>query len=114
MKINIISPTYSVAPQIEATDMTAIAEAGYKSVICNRPDHENHPDAHMSVMAQSAADAGLTFAQHPFDSASFSSAVIDQQRQLLSELPGPILAYCATGTRCSIVWAFMQAGHQPV
>ena len=26
---------------------------------------------------------------------------------------GPVLAYCASGTRCSVVWALAQAGKMP-
>jgi uncharacterized protein (TIGR01244 family) len=29
------------------------------------------------------------------------------------EAPGPVFAYCATGNRCSIVWAMTQAGKRP-
>jgi uncharacterized protein (TIGR01244 family) len=40
MQINTLSDTYSVSPQIDICDVPSIAEAGFKSVICNRPDQE--------------------------------------------------------------------------
>ena len=30
--------------------------------------------------------------------------------RLLEELPGPVLAYCRTGTRCTNAWALGMAG----
>jgi len=38
--INRLTPDFAVAPQLTPEDMAAVAEAGYKSVIINRPDHE--------------------------------------------------------------------------
>jgi sulfide:quinone oxidoreductase len=35
-----LTPAFAVAPQISPEDVQAIAAAGYKSIICNRPDDE--------------------------------------------------------------------------
>jgi sulfide:quinone oxidoreductase len=45
MQINTLSDNYSVSPQIDISDVPSIAEADFKSVICNRPDQEN-PESH--------------------------------------------------------------------
>lgn len=39
---------------------------------------------------------------------------VTQQAALLAEAEGPVLAYCRSGTRCSIVWAMGKAGEMPV
>ena len=39
---------------------------------------------------------------------------IARQAELVAAAPGPVLAYCASGTRCSVIWALGQAGQQPV
>ena len=38
---------------------------------------------------------------------------IARQRDLIDSAPGPVLAYCASGTRCSVIWALGQAGLKP-
>ena len=40
MDIHTLTGELSVAPQIAAHDLKALHEAGFKSVICNRPDGE--------------------------------------------------------------------------
>ena len=41
MQMNTLSDDYTVSPQIDVSDVPSIAQAGFKSVICNRPDQEN-------------------------------------------------------------------------
>lgn len=43
VSVNALSEDFSVAPQLAPEDMVAVAEAGYKSVIINRPDYEGGP-----------------------------------------------------------------------
>jgi len=38
MDIRQLSPQYAVSPQIDASDVPAIAEAGFGTIICNRPN----------------------------------------------------------------------------
>lgn len=112
MEIRPLSAAYAVSPQIAVTDIPAIKSAGYKSVLCNRPDDENLPQDQIDAMAAAVEQAGLSFADNPFNHMQFGPDIIAKQKVLMEKLPGPVLAYCASGTRCSIVWAFMQAGHQ--
>ena len=32
---------------------------------------------------------------------------------MLGEAKGPVLAYCRSGTRCTVIWALGQAGRMP-
>ena len=41
MQITQISQDFSVSPQITTADVTEIANAGFKSIICNRPNCRN-------------------------------------------------------------------------
>ena len=114
MQINYLSPDYSVASQIAVADVATIAEAGFKSVICNRPDQEN-PEIHqIAAIKAEVIAAGLEFAENVFDPSTFGSDKIQRQSELLQELPSPVLAYCASGTRCSIVWAFAHASSMDI
>jgi uncharacterized protein (TIGR01244 family) len=114
MQINYLSPDYSVAPQIAVPDVATIAEAGFKSVICNRPDQENPETHQIAAIKAEVIAAGLEFAENVFDPSTFGPDKIQRQSKLLQELPSPVLAYCASGTRCSIVWAFAHASSMDI
>lgn len=111
MDIRHLSPTYAVSPQIDAGDIPALAEAGFVTIICNRPDNEVPPSHAASVIEAAAVEAGLTFVTIPVTHQGLNLDMIDAQKAALDSADGPVLAYCASGTRSSIVWAFGQAGH---
>lgn len=114
MDLYAITEDYAVAPQIPAEAFGAIAAAGFTTVICNRPDAENPPALHMVEMRVAAEAAGLTFIENPVVPGGFSEEVIDRQRGAAQESAGPVLAYCASGTRSAVLWALCQTGSQPV
>lgn len=113
MDIRQLTPDYSVSPQISPEDMAAIATAGFRTVINNRPDSEIPPDMNAARMAAAAADAGLTYVDNPFGSMGLGLDVIERQRDAISESNGPVLAFCRTGTRSATIWAFASAGVIP-
>ena len=104
-----LSPYYSVAPQISEADISAIVSAGFKAIICNRPDYENSEDLHIVVIKAAALEAGLEFAENVFDGSSFGSDKIAIQKDLMQKLPNPVLAYCTSGARSAVVWAYANA-----
>ena len=110
MDIRQLSPNYAVSPQIDPADVASIAEAGFTTIICNRPDAEVPPSHHASVIEAAARDAGLNFVTIPVTHQGLNMEMIDAQKAALTESGGPALAYCASGTRSSIVWALGQAG----
>jgi uncharacterized protein (TIGR01244 family) len=82
-------------------------------VICNRPDEEV-PTSHQAYAIQIAAEAaGLTFVRLPITHQGLSMDHITQERAAIDAAEGPVLAYCASGTRSSILWSLIQAGQMP-
>lgn len=114
MHIRQITPRYAVSPQIDPEDIAAIKAAGFSTLICNRPDEEVPPSHQASVMAEAAKAAGLDFHVLPLTHQTMTPDRVAQQRHLIEAASGPVLAYCASGTRCSVVWSLGQAGHLPV
>ena len=112
MDIRPIVDGYAVAPQIDPGDMPEVAAAGYACVICNRPDEENPPHRSMARMAEAARSAGLRFEALPVTHATLADAA-GRQREIVDSAGGPVLAYCASGTRSTILWALGQAGDRP-
>ena len=95
-----LSPDISTAAQLDASAMAALAQAGFRSVINNRPDHEGGPDQPTSAALEMAAKAaGLTYVHLPVGPAYQSPEEVAQFQSLMTALPKPILAFCRTGTR---------------
>jgi uncharacterized protein (TIGR01244 family) len=95
-----LSPDVSVAPQLAPDAMAALAEAGFKSVINNRPDFEGGTDQPTSAQMEAAAEAaGLVYAFLPVAPGYQSPEEIARFAELLATLPRPILAFCRSGTR---------------
>ena len=100
--INALSESFAVAPQMAPEDMQAVANAGFKSVIINRPDYEGGPDQPTSAEVIAAARAaGLQVEYQPVVSGGMTADDISRFAELLETLPAPVLAYCRTGTRCT-------------
>ena len=113
MDIRALTPTYAVSPQIEPSDLPAIKAAGYTTVINNRPDGEIPPHLQDPAMRAAAQAIGLTFITNPVISGGLTLENVEAQRAAVAGATGPVFAYCASGNRCSIVWALMNAGSQP-
>ncbi len=113
MDIRTLTPAYAVAPQIGPADLPQIRAAGYTCVICNRPDAENPAEMQSARMAEAARAAGLEFIYNPVTPGAISDDNAKVQRDTLDSAQGPVLAYCASGNRSSVVWALGMAGEQP-
>ncbi|WP_068300089.1 TIGR01244 family sulfur transferase [Pararhodobacter sp. CCB-MM2] len=113
MDIRPLDATYSVTPQITQEDIPAIKAAGFTTVICNRPDREIPDALHASAMQQAVEAAGLAFVVNPVTGGALTMENVDLQREAIDGATGPVLAYCASGNRSSIVWALALAGRQP-
>lgn len=110
MDIRPLSPAYAVSPQIAPEDCQAIADAGFTTIICNRPDMEIGPGLTAAEVEAAARAAGLDFVVIPVTHQSLNAEVVAAQRAAMDAATGPVLAYCASGTRSSIVWSLSQAG----
>ena len=111
MDIRRITPDYAVSPQIEPEDLPEIAAQGFRTVVCNRPDAENPMELSSEVMRIAAEAAGLRFIDNPVTHPTMTPERIATQAAALGD--GPVLAYCASGTRSSILWSLAQAGRMP-
>lgn len=114
MDLRQITETYSVTPQIEPADVATLASMGVKTLICNRPDTENPPALQAAAMQAEAEKHGIDFVFNPFQGHTMTQDHVDEQRDALADADGPVVGYCASGNRCTVVWAFGAAGHVPV
>lgn len=114
MDLRQITPDYSVTPQIAPSDVGALAAMGVKMLICNRPDAENPPALQAAAIQAEADKHGIAFVFNPFSGQSMTQDHIDEQADAIADSDGPVVAYCASGNRSTVVWAFGVAGEVPV
>jgi len=108
MEYRQISATYSVSGQITPEDVGAVKAAGFKSIICNRPDEEQPGQPSATSVEQAAKDAGLEFRYIPVVSGQITGADVEAQAQALDALEGPVFAYCRSGARCTNLFMMVQ------
>ncbi len=98
-----------VTSQISIDDLSEIAVAGYKSIICNRPDHEEGETQPISLeLEKTARSLGITFIYLPIEIGPVSAEKIESFNKLLTELPKPILAFCNTGNRAKALYELIK------
>ena len=106
MAITHVTSDYSVDGQIDGDKIAAIKAAGFKTIICNRPDEESGAVAH-AVLKNEAQKHGLAFHYMPIQSSGLTAENCDDLAKLWDELEKPVLAYCRSGRRAIVV--FQQA-----
>lgn len=114
MDLRQITDGYSVTPQIEPGDVATLADMGVKTLICNRPDSENPPGLQAAAIQAEAEAHGIAFVFNPFQGHTLSQDHVDEQADAIAGSEGPVVGYCASGNRCTVVWAFGAAGKVPV
>lgn len=106
-----IAPDVCVAPQLTPDAMAAVAQAGFRSVINNRPDFEGGDDQPTSAQVEAAARAaGLEYRHLPVEGAWQSPEQIAAFGQLMAELPKPVLAFCRSGARSTRLYEASRGG----
>ncbi|SDR47134.1 bifunctional protein tyrosine phosphatase family protein/NAD(P)/FAD-dependent oxidoreductase [Pseudovibrio sp. Tun.PSC04-5.I4] len=109
MDIRSISATLSVSPQISADDLQKIADLGFRTIVCNRPDGEGADQPVFDEIEAVAKKLGLETRYLPV----VSGKVMDEDAvafgTMMQEVPKPVLAYCRTGTRCATLWSLSQS-----
>jgi len=106
-----LSPFIAVAAQLQPADMGALAAAGFRSVINNRPDNEGEGQPSSADMQAAAQASGLEYHYLPVISGQISDENVSAFAELLNQVRGPVLAFCRTGTRSTSLWALSEAHH---
>lgn len=110
MEIKSLSSDLSVAAQISPQDVDAIAAAGFRTLINNRPNGESPDQTDSETIASISQSVGLDYQYQPVISGGFTLQDVEEFGQLLEQAEKPVLAYCRSGTRCTMLWALSQAG----
>ncbi len=112
MQARKLTETYTVAPQILATDVPTIVAEGYRSIMCNRPDGESPGQPPFAEIAAAAQAQGLVVRHVPVVSGMITQSDVEAFKTAIAELPAPVFAYCRSGARCTNLWS-LSAASQP-
>lgn len=114
MDIRKIDEDISVAPQISLEDVAEIARLGFKTLVANRPDREEPGQPAMADIEAAAEEHGLKWVYLPVESGNVTDQDVDQFAPMIRNADKPVLAFCRSGTRCTILWALSAArDHEP-
>lgn len=95
-----VDDALSVSQQLQPQDMQRLADAGFRSVINNRPDFEGGPAQPLGRDLEAAARAaGLEYRHLPVPPAGHTDGQAREMAQLVESLPRPVLAFCRSGRR---------------
>lgn len=113
MDIRPVTETFAVSPQIEVQDVDALHQAGYTTIICNRPDREENGQPAVAQIEARAHELGLSFHHIPVTSGMLGPHHVQQMEAALDASQGKVLAYCRSGTRSVMLWAFQEVPKRP-
>lgn len=99
-----VDADFVVAGQISPDDLPKIAEAGFKTIVCARPDHEETGQPDFAVIAKAAKAAGLKAVHIPV-SGGIGEGQLIRMEAALKELPGPMFGYCRSGARAGSLYS---------
>jgi uncharacterized protein (TIGR01244 family) len=104
-----ITENVLVSPQLALADIAAAAALGVTTIVNNRPDGEEPSAPQGDAIADAAAAAGLSYVAIPVGHSGFSEPQVDAMIAAMEQTGGPILAYCRSGTRSTLLWALASA-----
>jgi uncharacterized protein (TIGR01244 family) len=95
----------SVAGRLDRAEIDALAGAGVRTIVNNRPDGED-PGQLPAAEARRIAEAhGIAYHHIPITAATLSRADVDAFAAVLRGAPAPVVAHCRSGTRSALLWA---------
>ncbi|URQ64973.1 TIGR01244 family sulfur transferase [SAR86 cluster bacterium] len=100
-----IYKNFYAAHQIQAKDIAQLKQEKFEYVLCNRPDNEVQDQPSAEVIKSECLANGIEFLHLPISPGDFNLEVIMETEKVLKTAK-KTLAYCRTGTRSTMLWAF--------
>lgn len=108
MRPNFLTDNFAVHEQMDAADIKASLAAGFKTIICNRPDSEDGAVPFDSLKPIAEAQ-NVPIIYQPVVSGAISDDDARQLAEILDSAEKPVLAYCRSGARCTVLFDMAQA-----
>lgn len=97
------------SPQIGLAEVEAARAQGITLIINNRPEDESPDQTPGPEIAAAARAAGIDYVAIPVTHAGFSEPQVTAMAEALERAKGPVLAYCRSGTRSTLLWSLARA-----
>jgi sulfide:quinone oxidoreductase len=100
-----LAPGLSAAGALDRDAIDALAAAGVRTIINNRPDGEDPgqlPAGDAKVVAQSH---GIAYHHIPVTAATLTRGDVDAFAAALAGAEQPVVVHCRSGTRSTLLWA---------
>ena len=105
-----LTDTVYASPQIGLDDVAEAKALGIGLIVNNRPEGESGDQTPGAEIAAAAQAAGIAYVAIPVTHAGFSEPQVAAMREALDRAGGaPVLAYCRSGTRSTLLWALAEA-----
>lgn len=104
-----LTPDFAIAGQIDAADVAEIAASGFRAIINNRPDDEVPGQPCCADIAQAAIEHGLGYYPIPVHPGPLDLETLLATSAAIDACQGPVLAFCRSGARSTMVWAAARA-----
>lgn len=99
---------FAIAGQITPEEVQKVADAGFKTIVCARPDNEEQGQPSYASIAAAAKQAGLKTVHIPISGGLGEGALIRMEKAL-KELPRPMFGYCRSGARAGSLFSSAKA-----
>ena len=111
-----LAPGLSVAGRLDRADIDALARAGVRTIVNNRPDGEDPGQLPAAEAKQLAAAHGIAYHHIPITAARLTRGDVDAFAATLRDAAQPVVAHCRSGTRSALLWALtrMREGADPL
>ena len=97
------------SPQIGTAAVEQAKALGITLIVNNRPEDESPDQTPGAEIEAAARAAGLDYVAIPVTHAGFSEWQVKAMAEALGEAKGPVLAYCRSGTRSTLLWSLAEA-----
>lgn len=109
MSFKKLTDAIHAAPQISVADVAEAARQGVTLIINNRPEDESDDQTPGAEIEAAARAAGLDYVAIPVTHSGFSEPQVLAMAEALDNAQGPVLAYCRSGTRSTLLWALAES-----
>src|SRR5882762_6417790 len=100
-----LGPGFSVSGRLDRSDLEALARAGVRTIINNRPDGEDPGQLPAADARRLAESLGISYHHIPVTAVTLSRADVDAFAAALKSASQPVGAHCRSGTRSTLLWA---------
>jgi uncharacterized protein (TIGR01244 family) len=110
-----LMPGLDAAGRLDRNDIEALARAGVRTIVNNRPDGEDPGQLDAAEARRLAESLGLEYHHIPVTGQSLSADDVDAFGRVLQQAPRPVVAHCRSGTRSTLLWALtrLREGDDP-